>query len=187
MTQPPSDRVHRFIAWALGGFTVACVLLFLLGRMLVPEVEPGFAVADAKPIGAGVFQVTIDAQNNKAWIPFSFAEGKPFVGEPDVLVQRHVFQAPEGALDLGPVTLAEAKLPANADWTSDRAKDGVTQNPALDRWYTYSYWTHLLRPKGHTYAVRRAGGAGVAFFRVVSYYCVPDGSACLTLEYRLEG
>jgi hypothetical protein len=176
----------RFIAWAIGGFFAACVLLLALGRFMKPEVEPGFAVSPAKPTPAGVFRVTLDVQDNKRWVAFSFGAGQVGQGDADLWVQRHRLRAPAGAIDLGAVDLARAQVPAEAGWVRDELHQGVEENPALARWYNYSYWTHLLKTKGHTYAVRRAGG-GVAYFRVLSYYCEPEGTGCLTLEYRLDG
>jgi hypothetical protein len=176
----------RYIKWAIGGFVVTCVLFFFLGGLMKPRVDPGFqpvTTAQAKP--DGTFVITIDAQDTNRWAAFSFGEGKVGTAQGDVLVQRSLVQAPFGAIDLGSVKLEEAVLPASPGWKKDEIVEGVPQNPAIARWYEYSYFSHLLRPKGHTYAVQRADG-GVAFFRVLSYYCAPEGAACLTLQYRLQ-
>lgn len=177
---------RRAISFAIAGFILTCVVLFAIGGLIAPESEPGFTPSTtARPNADGTFSITLDAQGNKDWTSFSFGRGKVGVAPADVLVQRSIFRAPHGAIDLGEVPLASAKLPENAEWVSDRENDGALQNPAIGKWYSYSYWTHLLSPRGHTYAVRRADG-GIAYFRITSYYCSPEGSGCVTLNYRLE-
>ena len=84
------------------------------------------------------------------------------------------------------VPLTDASVPEGAEWRRDEEVEGVQQNPALQRWYDYSYFTHLLSTKGHVYAVKRRSG-GVVLFRVESYNCEPEGAGCLTLRYRLVG
>jgi hypothetical protein len=96
-----------------------------------------------------------------------------------------VLRAPHGAIDLGRVPLESAHVEPGAAWKDDAQIGGELQNPALRRWYSYSYWTHDLRPLGSTYAVRLAGG-GTAYFQIASYYCKPEGAGCLTLRYRLD-
>ena len=188
--RPPADT--GIIKWGIAGFVVACIVLFLVGSRSQPagETEPRFAIREqAEEITEGVYRITLDVRTADRWVALDFSQARAHDGEPDIYVQRSMFRVPKGAVDLGPVTLAQAKLPAAVDdmeWQGDRQIDGKLQNPAVGRWYSYSYWTHLLKSKRHTYAVRRSGDS-VAFFRVVSYYCVPDSSGCMTLEYRLTG
>ena len=84
---------------------------------------------------------------------------------------------PLGALHLGDVPLEAARIPAGAVWVRDQKVSGQLQNPALKGWYSYSYWTHVLRTGGATYAVR-LGGGGVAYLQIRSYYCTPEGAGC---------
>ena len=56
---------------------------------------------------------------------------------------------------------------------------------SLAGWYEYSYWSHLLRPKVRTFAVRLASTAGIAYLRFLGYGCEPSGTGCLTLRYRI--
>ena len=83
------------------------------------------------------------------------------------------------------VSRLEARLPENPAWRGDEEVDGELRNPALADWYRYSYWTHRLRSRGRTHAVRMRSG-GVAYLRLESYYCKPEGSGCLTFRYRFD-
>ena len=77
-------------------------------------------------------------------------------------------------------------MPVDVEWTEDELTDGFMANPVLLRWYTYSYWTHLLRSKHDVYAIKfRADPTRAALVRIESYYCEPEGSGCMTFRYRL--
>jgi len=179
---------NKLIYIAIGGFGITCVVLFLAGSLITPDVEPGFPISQsATPQTDGTFQLTVDTKDRKTWVPISLGAGKVLigVGDPDIALRRYVAQAPGGAANLGDVALADARVSTNTKWVNDTVVDGEVQNETLSKWYSYSYWTHLLRPKGNTYAVRLKSG-GVAYLRFVSYYCEPEGSGCLTIRYRLE-
>ena len=197
----------KLIRGAIVAFVATGALLFFLGGRLAPETtpEPRFAIDEkAHPAppeageGPGTFQVTLDTADAKHFVPFDLAAGaiRPVeagalaqesdgTGLPDIVARRYGLRAPHGAWKLGKVPLSEARVPANPPWQRDRKSGGEFQNPAMQGWYKYSYWTHLLRSNGEVYAVRLTGG-GVAYVKVVSYYCQPEGSGCLTLRYRLD-
>ena len=190
-SSPPSRPEGRRLL-LIGGvsFLVGLVVVFVAGVLLAPgvEAEPRFAVSErALPAEAGTFLVTLDARNRDHWVPFSLAAGTlvPTVEEADVAVKRHHLLAPHGAADLGEAAILEARVPEGVDWALDGEVAGALQNPVLSSWYSYSYLTHLLRSRDRTYAVRLRGG-GLAYVRIESYYCDPDGSGCMTLRYRLE-
>ena len=175
------------------GAVLAGILLVLLAGVLAggsdTPVDPDFPVGERAQVQSdGTFVVTLDARDLEHWVPFDFGSGllSPDPDRADVRVRRHSFQAPGGALALGEVTLEQARVPEGAEWRLDREIDGVVQSPALQRWYDYSYWTHLLSTRGEVYAVRRRAG-GIAYLRVESYNCKPDGAGCVTSRYRLEG
>ena len=86
---------------------------------------------------------------------------------------------------LGDVPLEEASLPSEIVWEFDKTDGSQTYNPAFGKWYTYSYFTHMLEPISQTHAVRTADGSRVVFVRLENYYCKPEGSGCLTIRYRL--
>ena len=76
-------------------------------------------------------------------------------------------------------------LPTGARWVEDSKYKGQVQNEALADWYTYSGMTHVLKANKKANAIRLKSG-GVAYFQILSYYCKPEGSGCLTLRYRLD-
>jgi len=168
-------------------FALTCVAFFYASSWLTPEVQDGYPVTNkAKVNSDGTFEITIDTSNRNKWIPLNLGAGRITAGQetPDLTFRRYVAQVPLGAMDLGPVTLEEAALDGNPEWVKDEFVDGELQNEAISKWYSYSYWTHLLTPKQHTYAVKLKNGQ-VAFLNFVSYYCVPEGSGCLTIRYKL--
>jgi hypothetical protein len=61
-----------------------------------------------------------------------------------------------------------------------------TSHPAIGKWYDYSYLSHLLQSKRHTYAVRTTDGR-YAKFEILSYYCAEVGTACVTFRYVYQG
>jgi hypothetical protein len=109
------------------------------------------------------------------------SEGRPA----DLRFRRYVVRAPGGAAALGKTPLEMEQLPEDLKWEFDVNVDGGLQNPAVARWYEYGLQSHLLTTKGETYVVQRSTGKGKAAFKIVSYYCEPDGSGCLTVRYRL--
>ncbi len=187
----------RLIHVGIVAFLLTCALLFAFSGLLAPgggSSEPRFAIDEtARASADGTFQVTLDASDRKHWVHFDLAGGRITTVAPepqaqvmaDLVVWRHVLGAPHGAIKLGKVPLASARLPASPSWERDALKSGKLQNAALAHWYGYSYTTHVLRSAGETYAVRLTGG-GIAYLNVVSYYCKPEGAGCMTIRYRLE-
>ena len=183
------SSLPRFIAVGLVSFVLTCILVFLFASWMTPDVEPGFPTTrKAVPQEAGVFRVTVDAGDRKEWIPINLSTGAVGGNEhkADILVQRYIIRAPNGGVDLGQIPLADAKVDDTTEWTEDEIVDGQLQNPTLSHWYTYSYFTHLLKSENHSYAVRLRSGDGIAFYNVVSYYCEPERTSCVTIDYRLE-
>jgi hypothetical protein len=155
----------------------------------VPDAQEGFSITEkAAAHSDGTFQITIDTSSRYNWIPLNLGAGRVAGAseQPDLTFRRYVAQVPAGAIDLGQVSFQDAKVAQNAQWIQDEFVDGELQNQAISTWYSYSYWTHLLSPKGHTYAVKMQNGA-VAYLQFVSYYCKPEGSGCLTIRYKLAG
>jgi len=183
------SSLPRFIKVGLIAFIATCLLVFAAGSMIAPNMEPGFPITErAQPQTDGSFRITLDAGNRGQWVPVNLSRGTTHEAETDadLLVQRYVFRAPGGAADLGDVLLDKATLAADLSWTFDKQVDGQLQNPAISGWYDYSYMTHLLKSKNHTYAVQLRSGEGFATFNVVSYYCEPEGTSCVTIDYRLN-
>jgi len=178
----------RFFAFALVGFILMTGLVFYMAGRITPSAEKTFEITPlAKPLPTGEFQITIDSRNNDFWVPISLTQGKEVQSEAnaDILVKRYFIRAPGGALDLGQTPLIDARVPPNAQWVEDSKYKGQLQNEILANWYTYSSMTHVLKVKKMTKAVRLRS-SGFAYFEILSYYCKPEGSGCLTLRYRLE-
>jgi hypothetical protein len=158
------------------------------GASLEDEAPPPlYAPAErATPASDGTFQVTLEVSDRDQWRGFSFGLGQPVASpaEGDIALKRYQMRAPAGAADLGPVELAAAPVDDTTEWVDDREVSGQLQSPVLSSWYTYSYLSHRLLTKGHSFAVRRLGG-GLAVVQILSYYCQPDRAGCLTLRYRL--
>lgn len=182
---------HRLIYVGLGSFLVASVLALGSAAMVVPAIstESGYPVSErAEPHPDGTFTATLDVSHGTEWVSYDLDAGRR-VADPagaDLIVRRFWMRAPGGAIDLGEVPLAEARIAPDPAWVLDRPVDGIPQSAALAGWYRYSYLTHLLVSRGHTFAVRRVPSNGVAYVRFDSYYCEPEGTGCLTLRYRLE-
>jgi hypothetical protein len=198
---------RKQIFGALSAFSITGVALLLVGGRLAPDAapEPRFAVDQtAHPVvgagaTAGTFRVTLDTSDSRHFVPFDLATGqvRPIAasdvqrregaGLPDLMLRRYSLRAPHGALRLEGQSLSEARLPSvpAAAWKLDEELGGQLQNPVLKDWYRYSYWTHVLRSRGDVYAVRLASG-GIAYLKILGYYCEPEGSGCLTLQYRLD-
>jgi hypothetical protein len=133
-------------------------------------------------------QATLNTSDQDEWVGFSFELGRvvPDGAAADVLIRRHYWQVPGGAAQLPVGSSIKSAVPADVQWVEDGLTDGFKANPVLLRWYTYSYWTHLLRSKDDVYALRlRADPDRVALVHIESYYCKPEGSGCMTFNYRM--
>jgi heme-binding HmuY-like protein len=136
---------------------------------------------------------TVDATDLEQWRYFSFHVGSvienPGAKDWDLAFRRHQiianggreFVGGAGIVDLGEVAFADVKTVPDAGYL---ATEGVTdpRNPAIANWYSYGYFSHLLRPKPHVWAVRTADGR-YAKIQLISYYCPRSQPACLTFRY----
>lgn len=183
-------RGQRLIHYGIGAFLLTSLLFMTMVTLMGGVVgnEPGFAISPvAEPSPDGTFVVTLDTSDRARWVSFDFDSGRVLSdpGRADLIVRRYWLRAPGGVVDLGEVPLDRASVGPDPEWVADVPVDGVPQNPALAGWYAYSYWTHLLESQGRTYALRRIP-EGIAYVRIESYYCAPEGTGCLTIRYRLD-
>jgi hypothetical protein len=191
-TTPPADKKsNKIILIGIGAFIGTCVLLLVMGILIGPNMgqsEPGFPIAE-NPVRLedGSHRVTLMTADKEVWVPYSLELGRivPDGAMTDLRIRRYQFQIPRGAVDLGEGALTNMTLPPTPSWKMDSDLDGVLVNPAIERWYKYSYMSHLLSSKHHNYAIQLASGK-TAFVQVLSYYCEPEGSGCLTLNYRIQ-
>jgi hypothetical protein len=186
-----SKKANRIILVGVFTFIGTCMMMLILGLAIGPNMgqsEPGFPIAETPiTLEDGTQRVTLLTADKEAWIPFSLELGRvvPAGAMADLKIRRYQFQIPRGAVDVGKGSLPTATLPDNPQWTMDSDLEGVLVNPAIERWYKYSYMSHLLSSKNHNYAIQLASGK-TAFVQVLSYYCAPEGTGCLTLNYRIQ-
>jgi hypothetical protein len=57
---------------------------------------------------------------------------------------------------------------------------------AIASWYRYGFFTHILSPKPHVWAVRTADGR-YAKIQIVGYYCPGPRPGCPTFRYVYQG
>ena len=88
-----------------------------------------------------------------------------------------------GALDLGPVALDSVAIVPEDGYEGMKVAGRDTTLALLDDWYSYSYTTHVLRPRDRTFAIRTASGRHAAL-RFLSYYCPGAQPGCVTVRYR---
>ena len=69
-----------------------------------------------------------------------------------------------------------------------RGNEGAAEprNPAIAAWYRYGFFTHVLTPKPHVWAVRTAE-ARYAKLEMVGYYCPGPEPGCPTFRYVYQG
>lgn len=195
-------RAGRTPAWLLiaGLGFMAAIGLVVAASVSRPE-APVFELSrlDAReaPTGfAGPDTVTIDARDGDRWTRFDFARGTiSEAGERwDLAVKRYrlVVNGGEGFVGAAGVRRMDAafgnvvEAPASGYEASRVTGGGDTVNTALDGWYAYSLFSHLLEPEPVTFAVRTHDGK-YAKFAVLGYYCPGPEPGCLTIEYAYQG
>ena len=147
---------------------------------------------------------TVDASRPESWTYFAFHMGSavenPGPREWDLGFRRYEiianggpsFPGTGGALDLGEVPFADVKVVPERGYEGTEGGFRVTEggpdprNPALARWYSYGYFSHLLSPRPRVWAVRTADGR-YAKLEFVSYYCPRSQPGCVTFRYVYQG
>ena len=188
------------IAAVLGLVVVAAVLVTLTLRQ--PEVAKFTPTVSAPrevgPALVGPILYTVDATDGARWRHFSFAAGT-VVDDPgptgwDLAFRRFQiianggagFRGAGGVLDLGPATLATVPEVPAAGYRENEGGRAEPRNPAIAGWYRYGFFSHILRPRPHVWAVRTADGR-YAKLEIVSYYCEDGRPGCLTFRYVYQG
>jgi hypothetical protein len=132
---------------------------------------------------------TVDATAPDAWRHFSFRLGSVIdAGEGwDLAFRRYAIVAGAGGgiLDLGETGFDDVRtVPTSGYHANQGAAD--PRNPAIAGWYRYGFFSHVLRPRPHVWAVRTADGR-YAKLQIVGYYCPGAHPGCLTFRYVYQG
>lgn len=203
MSQPVQNMPARtpLAVWAGVGVFVLVVVL-LVGMTLRRPEPPSFTPSpiQPRPAAAGLVGpelITIDATDGTRWRYFSFASGsvvdRPGPLDWDLALRRFQVIANGGTglagsggiIDLGEVSFdAVVAVPADGYVGTRVRSDSV--NLAVQRWYAYSFTSHLLSPKPHVYAVRTADGR-YAKLEFMAYYCPGATPGCVTFRYVYQG
>ena len=176
---------------------VAVVAVALTLR--TPEV-PMYAPTPPAPSDSGRVLVgprvyTVDATNGERWTKFSFRLGAVVDDATpwDLGFRRYEIIANSGPgfsgraaiADLGAVRFDEVRT-APADGYRETEATPDLRNPAIARWYDYGYFSHVLSPKPHVWAVRTVDGR-YAKFEILAYYCPGSQPGCVTFRYVYQG
>jgi hypothetical protein len=178
---------------------VSAVLVALTLRQ--PSV-PTYAPTPLEPADAGRALVgprvyTVDATDAEGWRHFSFRLGSVIEGaggsDWDLAFRRYQILAnggPQyagrgGIADLGAVDFNEVHaVPETGYVPNERTPD--PRNAAIASWYQYGFFSHVLSPKPHVWAVRTADGR-YAKIELLSYYCARGEPGCPTFRYVYQG
>jgi heme-binding HmuY-like protein len=172
---------------------IAAVLVALtLQAPAVPTYSPTTPQARAAGPGlVGPILYTVDASAPDVWRYFSFRVGS-LVETPgprgwDLAFRRYSIIAGDGVgiRDLGESRLEDVRtVPATGYVTNDGR--GEPRNPAIASWYRYGFFSHVLTPKPHVWAVRTVDGR-YATLEMLGYYCPGGRPGCPTFRYVYQG
>lgn len=187
MTRPP------IMVMVLAAAFLLLVAALVMGSLQSPELPP-YSPNRPAPVAVGDSLVgpalyTVDASGNDAWQRFDFGVNSLVTAGDrwDVGLHRnHLIAGPGGAmLDLGTVPF-DSVLEVPAEGYRPNGTGSWESNPAVGKWYEYSFISHLLTSRAHVYAVRTADGR-YAKLELLNYYCVGVGAACITFRYAYQG
>jgi len=147
---------------------------------------------------------TIDARSDNVWVYFDFSRAAvvpvldPKTDGWDLAFKRYVVRTnggrsnPDGqgaVLKLARRDFAGLTgVPQEQQFQADvHPKNRLHPfNPALEKWYNYSYLANVLAPKPEIYVIRTQDGK-YAKMRMLSYYCTGNMAGCMTFEYVYQG
>lgn len=197
-----AGRAGQTPAWLwMAGLAFLGVIGFVLAASVNRTEAPVFVLSrlDAREVPtdfSGPDTVTIDARDGDRWTRFDLGRGS--VAGPgegwDIAVKRYrlAVNGGDGFVGSAAVRRIDAAFqevttaPVEGYETSRVTAGGDTVNVALEGWYTYSLFSHLLQPEPATFVVRTHDGK-YAKFAVLGYYCPGPEPGCLTLEYAYQG
>jgi hypothetical protein len=168
---------------------IAFVLVALTLRAPeVPTYAPTAAAAREPARGlVGPVLYTVDATAPESWRYFSFRLGSVVDGagvrDWDLAFKRYSIIAGDGVgiVDLGEARLGDVRVVPASGYVGNEGR-AEPRNPAIASWYRYGFFSHVLSPKPHVWAVRTADGR-YAKLEMVSYYCPGARPGCPTFRY----
>lgn len=187
----------------LAGVAVVVVVAVTLVTLTLRQPEvPTYAPtppqpADAGPALVGPVVYTVDATSPDDWTYFSFRLGAvvtaPGPRDWDMAFRRfrilanggRGFLGEGGIVDLGAVAFDAVAAVPDAGYLPNEGVPDPT-NAAVAQWYRYGFFTHVLTPKPHVWAVRTADGR-YAKLEILSYYCEGGHPGCVTFRYVYQG
>lgn len=186
--------------------------LYYLTNLNIPEPPPGsekiiaskISNPEPKEVGenlSGEMVFTINASSQSDWIYFDFSKGAIVnitdrsSANWDIGFRRAKIVSNSGASNPagkgGILAIENAEFesvneaPESGYMTDIRKNPIETENPATEKWYTYDYMTHHLKPKKNVYVIRTADGK-YAKMQIMGYYL--DGAAgYYTIRYIYQG
>lgn len=170
---------------------VALIAVLVVSSLARPAVHAFAPRSLARPpsAAAAVETVTVDARDARAWRYLELDGGTREATANDgwdIAVRRYDIIAADAAADVGQVAFANVSGAPSIGWTPTVRKSDTT-NAALQRWYQYSFLSHVLESAGRVYVVRTSGGAYIKM-QVLSYYCPGPIAGCMTMRIaRLGG
>ncbi len=191
---------HRPII-VIGGILVS-VSVVIVGMTLQRPEPPTYAPSPVEPRPVGEEQVgplvrTVDATVPDQWVHFSFRDGS-VIADPgprnwDLAFRRFGiianggdgFAGHGGIVDLGETPFDSVRVLPEQGYVQTEVR-GDSVNAAIERWYSYSIFSHLLQPLPKVYGVRTADGR-YAKMRIRGYYCAGATPGCVTIEYVFQG
>ena len=198
-TFPPAASGSARIAIVTLALAAIALVALSLRRPAVPEYSPTPILEPDALVDSSARNetrlLTVDASDPERWRHVDLELGT-VVETPGALGWDLAFRRFEarvnggpgaegsgGVADLGEVPLDSVLAVPSGDYLGMAVSGRDTTHALLDEWYTYSFTTHVLRPRTRTFAVRTTSGRHAAL-EFVSYYCPGAQPGCVTVRYR---
>lgn len=199
-TEDPALRENAVTVSVVVGLVLVAVV-FVASTLRAPEM-PTYAPTPPAPVEVGgekvgPVTVTVDASAGDRWVYFDFSRGSvvesPRSTEWDLAFRRYRiivnggpgFAGEGGVLGFPGVHFDSLVSVPENDYVLTR-HEGDSLNAVLEKWYDYSWTSHVLEPKPAVYALRTADGR-YAKFQILGYYCPGARPGCVTIRYVYQG
>lgn len=193
----PENRVPAALVGIIVVLAIALVTMSFGRPVVEAHVPTAPAPSEAGETLVGPVDYTVDATSTAEWQFFDFSRGSvvtaPGPRDWDLAFRRfHIIAngGPSFSGEGGIIRLEESDFDAvsalpDAAYVENWVRRD-TANAAIERWYSYSWTSHLLTPDPAVYAVRTADGR-YAKVQLLGYYCPGAQPGCLTFRYVYQG